>query len=69
MRETVGIELTNKASQPIVVEINEALLRSSRWKLETGSPVATATPDGLRFRTIAPGNSKKKLTFTVVYAW
>ncbi len=69
VRETVGIELTNKASQPIVIEINEALLRSSRWKLETSSPVATATPDGLRFRTIAPGNSKKKLTFTVVYAW
>ncbi len=69
VRETVGIELTNKASQPIAVEINEVLPRSSRWKLEISSPAATATHQGIRFRTIAPGDSKKKLTFTVVYAW
>lgn len=69
VRETIGIELTNKANQPSVVELNEALLRSSRWKLETSNLAATTTPDGIRFRTIAPGNSKKKLTFTVVYAW
>ncbi len=69
VRETIGIELTNKASVPIVVVVNELLQRSSRWNLATSTPAATAHADGLRFRTLAPGRGKKKLTYTVVYAW
>lgn len=68
-RETVIIELNNPTNRPIAVEINEVLSRSTRWKLETSSPSATAQLDGLRFRTSAPANGKRKLSYTVVYAW